>query len=303
MSSPCFFRMQVGTVYSGYYPRVCFYLAAPPKDVFLMTYTRYKHHCFYVHRRFWRKLVFLVLLLLLADDVELNPGPPTKAEQMANMESMLMSLTASMNRVTTQLSSIQSKQEEFEKKLDTLIKSNDHLEKRVDGFEGLTKNLQAQIDALENRSRRCSLVFYGLDDTRSNETWEELKNHVLQLCNDKMGIDPIWIQSARRIGQYRANGKRPIIVNFVSWNEKESILHAGFKFKNSNYSVSEDFSKTLRDKKRMLSDFSKEIRLSKANKVFLSYDKLIVNGEAHIWDTEQKKAVLVHNDRHVRTQE
>ncbi|XP_042146408.1 uncharacterized protein LOC121835925 [Ixodes scapularis] len=171
---------------------------------------------------------------------------------MANMESMLMSLTASLNRVTTQLSSIQSKQEEFEKKLDTLMKSNGHLEKRVDGFEGLTKNLQAQIDALENRSRRCNLVFYGIDDTKSNETWEELKNHVLQLCNDKMGVNPISIQRAHRIGEYRANGKRPIIVSFVSWNEKESILHAGFKFKNTNYSVSEDFGKTLRDKRRML---------------------------------------------------
>ncbi|XP_042148842.1 uncharacterized protein LOC121837307 [Ixodes scapularis] len=247
--------------------------------------------------------MFLVLLLLLSGDVELNPGPPTKAEQMTKIETMLEGLTVSMANVTIKLSTIESKQEEFEKKLDNLLKSNDHLEKRVADFEDQNKRIEEHIDDLENRSRRCNLVFYGISDGKRNETWEESKNHVVQICNDIMEINPASIQRAHRIGYFKDGFKRPVIVNFMSWTEKEDILHSGFKFKNTDFSVSEDFSNSLREKRRNLWSHSKQIRQDKSNKVHLSYDKLVVNGDVFIWDAERKEAVPVRRKRGTRPQQ
>lgn len=239
--------------------------------------------------------MFLILLLLLSGDVELNPGPTR--EQMAKIENMLEGLTNSMANVTIKLSNIKSKQEEFEKKLDNLIKSNDHLEKRVADFEDQNKRIEEYIDDLENRSRRSNLVFYGIPDGKRNETWEESKSHVVQLCNENMKINPSTIQRAHRIGYFKDGVKRPVIVNFMSWAEKEDILHSGFKLKNTDFSVSEDFSKPLREKRRNLWNDSKQIRQDKSNKVHLSYDKLVVNGDVFIWDDEQRKAVLARRKR------
>lgn len=62
------------------------------------------------------------------------------------------------------------------------------------------------------------------------------------------------------------------------------ILRNSKAFRDTQYSVSEDFSKTVGDKRRHLWQYAKAKREDPGNKVYLSFDKLIINGKAFTWD-------------------
>lgn len=149
---------------------------------------------------------------------------------------------------------------------------------------------------LENRSRRQNLVFYGVDDTNNKETWNESENLIKSICKDKLGVDLKTVQRAHRVGRYNENFKRPIIVNFASYKEKQDILSNAKKFKGSNYSVDQDYSPKTREIRKKLWEYAKTKKADSGNRVKLNFDKLIVNDKVFTWDTEIEQVVPVKKD-------
>ncbi|XP_054929047.2 uncharacterized protein [Dermacentor andersoni] len=147
-------------------------------------------------RLFVNRVLYLILLLLLWGDVELNPGPLTEAA----------------------------------------------MEKNVD---------------LENRSRRLNLVFYGIDDGNHSETWIQSENLVKDICKTNLGIELNSIQRAHRVGRYSVRFKRPVLVNFSSYKEKQDVLSNANKFKGSPYSVDQDYSSDTREIRKHLWEYAK----------------------------------------------
>lgn len=70
------------------------------------------------------------------------------------------------------------------------------------------------------------------------------------------------------------------------------MLRSAFKFKNTSFSVSEDFSLAVQEKRRQLWNYAKEKRQNRENKVHLNHDKLVINGQTFIWDSETRQPVL-----------
>lgn len=92
------------------------------------------------------------------------------------------------------------------------------------------------------------------------------------------------IQRAHRIGKYRHNHTRPIIVNFASYKDTENILSNGGKLKGSNYGVSRDFSVRVREIRRRLWAVGKARKQNGQDKVSLVHDMLFINVDAYGWD-------------------
>ncbi len=101
---------------------------------------------------------------------------------------------------------------------------------------------------LEDRSRRCNLVFFNIPEVSrlATEDCEQVLENVLGSLKVLPENEPIWIDRAHRLGRRKPEHDtrpRPIIAKFAYYKQKENILRNGYKFKNSQVNVSDDYSK------------------------------------------------------------
>ncbi|XP_072141924.1 uncharacterized protein [Dermacentor andersoni] len=211
-------------------------------------------------------------LLILAGDVEINPGPNIPE----NLITELRKLTAGQNQLITEIHGLKSQLTSTDKAITDLSKRMNDLESHyqtllpirseVDAMRTTTEQaifriseLEARIDDAENRSRRDNLIFYGIPDPSSSETTADSERLIVELCRDRLQltIDPKEIERAHRIGRHSPNHSRPLIAKFTFHKTKVNILSSGRKLKGTDYSISEDFSRSVRNSRKHLVAFAK----------------------------------------------
>lgn len=97
-----------------------------------------------------------------------------------------------------------------------------------------------------------------------------------------MGIelDPSNLERSHRLGRFTENKSRPIIVKLLRFKDKESILAAGHKLKNTTFAVREDFSESVRLARGKLYQFAEP-----QNVPFkIRFDKLHIHNKRYIYD-------------------
>lgn len=148
--------------------------------------------------------------------------------------------------------------------------------------------LRACTDDAENRQRRNNLLFLGLPDSKS-ETWKESEEAVVLFCSDKLGVvlDPDNIDHAHRLGSFVENKTRPIMVRFVRFKDRESVLTSGIKLKDTGFSVREDFSRPVRIARKKLLEYGK----AQPSKFRLRHDKLFIDGRCYLYDAISETVV------------
>lgn len=130
------------------------------------------------------------------------------------------------------------------------------------------------------------MIVYGVDES-DDETTEVLENVVKEGIFSKMlHVYVASIERIRRLGRKIENKMRPVILKFLDHRDKASIMKACSKLKGSRYSVSEDFSKKVREIRKQLWNSALE-KKSNGAKVKLLYDKLSVDSVMYGWDEEK----------------
>lgn len=226
-------------------------------------------------------------LLLLARDIEANPGP-----DLAKIGKQLESIAADIKDIK------EKRLTDIEKKLDTLANLEDRVaacQTQIASMSTLIQQLERQVDQLENHSRRSNLLVYGLPENE-NETSDTLA-HVVnkEIIQDILEHEPVRIERIHRIGRPAPNKVRPVIFKLQDANDKISILKQGSKLKDSDFSIGEDFSRRVRDVRRKLWESSKPNR-DKKEKVSLAFDKLFINSNVYTWDTEKDERILLRKN-------
>ncbi|XP_077494403.1 uncharacterized protein LOC144105085 [Amblyomma americanum] len=221
--------------------------------------------------------VSLRKLLLLGGDIEANPGPDTAQ------------ILTQLQEIASDIKEIKEKRlADIDNKLDALARLEKQVtscQEQVAQMSEVIERLEERIDDLDNRSRRCNLIVYGLSESEE-ETKETLRERVNKdIVQDKLDLDAVAIERIHRLGQPAGNKIRPVIMKLLDYREKESILKRGFKLKNSDLSIGEDFSRKIRDIRKKLWDSAKPNR-DNGDKVSLSFNKLYINGQAFVWDSE-----------------
>lgn len=98
--------------------------------------------------------------------------------------------------------------------------------------------LIAKVDDIENRSQRNNLFLYGIEDNDEHDRATKSEGRVTKLCELHMGIKYVSTEKAHRLGKFSRNKKRPLIVKFACYKEKQSVLLKARKFKGTNISIS-----------------------------------------------------------------
>lgn len=237
--------------------------------------------------------------------MEVNPGPRsrTNSQSAAQLPStdivaMLANLTAGQNALMEKLQKIEANVSQTDRNISNLCARMTQLENDCAPLAGLREDvsalhsttcdtrkrlsdLVARVDDAENRSRRCNLLFFGVTDDQS-ENWSQSAAKITDLCSQKMSITitPSEIERAHRIGKFSPGRNRPIVVQFSSFRTKDGILSKGHQFKNTRYSVSEDFSPTVRQARRHLLTFAR----AQSSPFTLRYNKLKIGSNVFFFD-------------------
>ncbi|XP_075731736.1 uncharacterized protein LOC119163627 [Rhipicephalus microplus] len=237
-------------------------------------------------------------LLILAGDVETNPGPSNISE---NLLAELRKLSAGQTQLIAEVQGLKSQLGNTDKTIGELNKRLSDLESHYQSLVPLRKEievlrvnteqtscrifaLEARIDDAENRSRRNNLIFYGIPDPSASETFSESERLVMNLCRDNLQVhlEPRDIERAHRLGRHSPERSRPIIVKIALHKTKTAILSNGRKLKGTSYGIGEDFSRSVQNARKQLIAFARS-----NNKPFsMHFKTLHMNQKRYIFDAE-----------------
>lgn len=260
-------------------------------------------------------LIVICILLQLAGDIELNPGPTNMNDNSdkgaVSNEEILADIRLILREQTELRETIEEKFRSMENKLadrlqdieDTVDRTNSEVVRLSESVEVLSEENERlreeivkqsekmnrqdeKLDYLENQSRRQNLMFYNIPKEKANETWEDCEILVRKVIKDFLQIHTeVLIDRAHRIG-------KQIIVRFQNFKDKDLVLRNAHKLKDQSAStkigISEDFSRAVRGKRKELMGMKHRYKTSN-QRANLVYDKLYTPDGVFTYDPETRE--------------
>ncbi|KAG0412590.1 hypothetical protein HPB47_010258, partial [Ixodes persulcatus] len=245
-------------------------------------------------------------------DVEENPGPDENveellrqilanqsgiAEDIKEIRSNQENMKANQSRLENSIKEINNKINKLENTMKTAQGLNENviaINKKIQRLEETIKHQNDRLIEFENRSRKNNLIIYGLPE-EDKESEDDLKQKVIKdLFDAKLGVQVKSLERIHRLGYKRNESRRRIITKLFNYNEKLSVLKKCKKLKGTTISVSSDYAKETREKRKKLWNSASANRAD-GDDVFLVHDKLKINNQTYEWDPKQDQRVLVRN--------
>ena len=168
----------------------------------------------------------------------------------------------------------------FEEKLNSAVDQSRviELENTVMAQEKQITVLEYKSIDLEARSRRKNLIFRDI----SESIQENYKEKIMSFVSMQMDIhDAIVINRAHRLGRFKKDLNRPIIVAFRDYADTELIMSSARSIANTGYGVSRDYPLEITQARKALWPTDKDLRSKNGNtEVKLVFPaKIVVNGK------------------------
>ena len=194
-------------------------------------------------------------------------------DKLSNMDEKLNRLERSSNEIiklSQQLNSVQARV--------------GNTEKQTVNHDLFLKVLAYKSIDIEARSRRCNLVFHGIQEDRNENLTDVMRDFIWY----EIGIDSddLFIHRMHRLGSLSKakqrngldNPKRPVIIAFHDYKSTEKILSSAYMLRGSGYSVTRDYPKEIVSARQRLMPRFRTERLN-GQKVSIEYPaRLVVNG-------------------------
>lgn len=212
------------------------------------------------------------------------PPEPTLADLMNKLINMDISMNDQFEQVRSdfqymraEVSSLQNEVQAFKEKVDALESENDSIKDTNKRLLERVSDLENHVDDLEGRSRRNNILVHGLDK-EDGEDGESLELRLRELFTDKLELaDDIQMDRVHRLGN---KPKAPIIARLTFYKDKVTVMKAKHNLKGSDFFIGDDFSKGVREKRKLLSPYLKEMK-EKGKKASLFYDHIIMDGKRY----------------------
>lgn len=200
----------------------------------------------------------------------------------ALMDSNNERLDTANNNLHELKNSLQFSQHEIDiskNNISKLTEDSERLEKNLRVVCDSIKILDRSTDYLENQSRRNNLIFSGIEES-PKETWASSENKVRSVISTSLKLDAnaMAIERAHRTGKPDTNGKghRPIIVKFLNYKDRATVLENAKKLKGTDIHINEDFSAQVRERRKALLPEMYAAR-DRGLIAYLKYDQLVTH--------------------------
>ncbi|XP_065307504.1 protein unc-13 homolog C-like [Dermacentor albipictus] len=250
-------------------------------------------------RRFWRSVAdcwSMLLLLIMSGDIEENPGPTT-AQLLQMILDNQTAADSGLNDIKVQICELNAKINQLSSALDGI----QEIKTRIDSLEDTVRLQAKKLVEYENRSRRNNILIFGVEESAS-ETDSDLKKVVMEeVFQDKLGIEVKTIERMHRLGRIKDGKRRPVIMRFYDYKEKEHVMKNCYKLKGSAYSVSNDYAPETVEIRKKLWESAASERVNGV-KVSLIHEKLKIKDKWYIWDEArgQRREMVQSRDQAAR---
>jgi hypothetical protein len=188
--------------------------------------------------------VYLALLLLLAADVEVNPGPDTDAILQA-MNSRFDKSDKVMEDINKTITGLKTS---VDGRFTELIKANEILNNKV-------VELEKRLSLQESDHRRKNIIVFGAPPEPNVYSYlKSLFSETLKIDTPAMNT----IEKAFRIG--RQEGKRPILIKFFSERQKIEVMRQAHLLKGTRIRLSDDLTPEERKQRNVVVMAQKEAK-------------------------------------------
>ena len=259
--------------------------------------------------------------LLRSNFVELKGDIKTTNEKLANSDGKIDKLNEAMSNVSHKVETVSEEtrsisvsveknkediddiirqQNEFNAQYEHMITLANSLQERDD----MIKEMQVRIEALEaeNRlskdreeqleqhGRKMNLWTYGLDEGENENTKQTERNFCVNILKFKGSVVDGWlIKKTHRVGEYK-KPKRPVIVAFVLWEDRQTLLRAGkvlFDYNKTNdttYAIKTDLAPRARQLRKDLHVVSNNMKKAEG-----CLSKVRDNPKGKVWLVRKQK--------------
>ena len=102
----------------------------------------------------------------------------------------------------------------------------EHMHRRIENLEDELKESKNREEIKEQHSRKMNLWMYGVEEPDKENIKHTFKNFCTTVLGHKMEDVEEWlIKNVHRVGEYNTP-KRPIIVSFVLWDNRQTMLRS-----------------------------------------------------------------------------
>lgn len=206
-------------------------------------------------------------------------------EEIKTLSSEISSINITMDQVKSHTGSIKS----------SIIDLNN----KIGEIETKNKNLELQCNRLtyelDGYRRSKNIIIYNIDENLHDGSLDSLEEIILKLFTEQMKIkfSVNEIDFIKPLGR-RESKSRPILVRFCRSLMKNKVLRSAYLLKGSKISISQDFSREVRERRKLLYPFLLKARSENVPSKLVN-DKLIIAGQsfsiADIESTELKESV------------
>ena len=138
--------------------------------------------------------------------------------------------------------------DELKEKMAIIESSN----RRLEFLEEWREAVKAKDESDEQRGRKMNVWIYGVEETEKENLFDVITNFCTSVLKLKSDVPDNWlIKNAHRVGDY-TKPRRPIIIAFVLWEDRQSLLKAASnlyqfnKDNNTKFSVKTDLAPKAR---------------------------------------------------------
>ncbi|MCP3929390.1 MAG: NADAR family protein [Bacteroidetes bacterium] len=187
----------------------------------------------------------------------------------ANEENVQTHTTA-VNDLTTQMALV--------------LETVSNLEGRVTDLETENATLRKRVTSIEDYSRKHNLKFDGIVEPET-ENKALLRDAIFAFFTNKLGIEnakTIKLNNFHRIGmrpKHSTKG-RTILIQFLSKEDRDLVWSKKTKLAGSTFFISEHFSETTEQNRKIMLPYVKAARIVQEKHVFTG-DKLKIGGKAY----------------------
>ena len=196
-----------------------------------------------------------------------------KLEKLDAIESTLRVMSSRLTRTETAVEKLQSEARKRDSSINEMDVGLTTLNKEVSELRGKFMEKEEQINNLhmkhlylESYSRRENLKFFGIEEKEKNaeegseaiDTWEVLCEFLKTALGFQDPRRSIEIQRVHRVGKSVDGKPRPMLARFLRFPDREGILRQGFKFKDTEFMVLQDFPREIIEERRKMMPKLKE---------------------------------------------
>lgn len=134
-----------------------------------------------------------------------------------------------------------------------------------------------KMEYLEGQTRRNNLIFEGVPES-PRETWAESEEKIKKILVENLQLQhKVELERGHRIGKPGGGERtRPILVKFLRYKDRETILQRAKSLRGTKIYINEDFTDTVKQKRKELMPELKAAR-ERGDIAYLRYDKLVVH--------------------------